>query len=73
MQLKTKSVDDEDRPESPSGSLLLTNSKKVPPVRNGLRRTSGEISTIHEGHIQSYQNNVSKATLDLFNASNNNT
>ncbi|XP_013143708.1 PREDICTED: transmembrane protein 145-like [Papilio polytes] len=69
MQRKTNSVDNEEHPESPSGSLLLTNGKKVPPVRNGLRQTSGEISTIHEGHIQSYQNSVSKATLDLFNAS----
>ncbi|KAI5640458.1 rhodopsin-like GPCR transmembrane domain-containing protein [Phthorimaea operculella] len=42
--------------------------KKVPPVRNGLQASSGEISTIHEGHIQSYKGNVSKATIDLFSA-----
>ncbi|XP_037875212.1 uncharacterized protein LOC105842284 [Bombyx mori] len=48
----------------------VTNGKKVPTVRNGLP-SSGEISTIHEGHVQSYQNIVSKATMDLFNANSN--
>ncbi|KAG6459562.1 hypothetical protein O3G_MSEX011452 [Manduca sexta] len=46
------------------------NGKKVPSVRNGLP-SSGEISTIHEGHIQSFQSTVSKATIDLFNANSN--
>ncbi|XP_072948677.1 transmembrane protein 145-like [Epargyreus clarus] len=70
MQLKTKPTDDNDSPESANGSLLLTNGRKVPPVRNGFQHSAGEISTIHEGHIQNYSNTVSKATIDLFSAGN---
>ncbi|XP_028172272.1 transmembrane protein 145-like [Ostrinia furnacalis] len=67
MQKKAKSVEED--PDSPKTSISLTNGKKVPPVRNGLQSSSGEISTIHEGHVQTYPNTVSKATIDLFNAS----
>ncbi|CAH0699539.1 unnamed protein product [Spodoptera exigua] len=45
---------------------ILTNGRKVPPVRNGLQSSSGEISTIMEGRVQSYPSAVSKATIDLF-------
>ncbi|XP_075988783.1 transmembrane protein 145-like isoform X2 [Anticarsia gemmatalis] len=64
MQRKTKSVDE----DPPDLNPLLLNGRKVPPVRNGLQPSSGEISTIHEGRVQSYQNTVSKATIDLFSA-----
>ncbi|XP_035456493.2 uncharacterized protein LOC118280519 [Spodoptera frugiperda] len=61
MLKKTKNVD-EDSPDL----NILTNGKKVPPVRNGLQSSSGEISTIMEGRVQSYPSAVSKATIDLF-------
>ncbi|XP_026322571.1 uncharacterized protein LOC113232148 [Hyposmocoma kahamanoa] len=71
MQMKK---DSEDAAESPPSSLRLPplnlpplNEKKVPAVRNGLP-SSGEISTIREGHVQSYNGSVSKATVDLFSA-----
>ncbi|CAB3233786.1 unnamed protein product [Arctia plantaginis] len=67
MQRKAKSAD-EDVPEV---NNHLINGRKVPPVRNGLQPSSGEISTIHEGRIQSYKNNVSKATIDLFSVGTN--
>ncbi|XP_053622160.1 transmembrane protein 145-like [Plodia interpunctella] len=68
---KKKSLEDEDATNSPNGSVQMINGRKVPPVRNGLQQSSGEISTIHEGHVQSYQNTVSKATIDLFSVANN--
>ncbi|KAF9417072.1 hypothetical protein HW555_005770, partial [Spodoptera exigua] len=61
MLKKTKNVE-EDSPEL----NILTNGRKVPPVRNGLQSSSGEISTIMEGRVQSYPSAVSKATIDLF-------
>ncbi|CAD0206959.1 unnamed protein product [Chrysodeixis includens] len=64
---KKKGVE-EDPPELNS---LIINGKKVPPVRNGLQSSSGEISTIMEGRVQSYPNAVSKATIDLFSAGGN--
>ncbi|XP_060808908.1 transmembrane protein 145 [Amyelois transitella] len=70
MQKKIKSIDDED-PPPPTDHVPTANGKKVPPVRNGLRQSSGEISTIHEGHVQCYQNTVSNATIDLFSVANN--
>ncbi|XP_026754438.1 transmembrane protein 145-like [Galleria mellonella] len=70
MHKKAKPPDEEESPNSPNGSITLPNGKKVPPVRNGLP-SSGEISTIHEGHVQSYKNTVSKATIDLFSVASN--
>ncbi|XP_049883728.1 uncharacterized protein LOC126379135 [Pectinophora gossypiella] len=55
----------------PNGNLLPSTSKKVPPVKNGLLASSGEISTIHEGHVQTYKGSVSKATIDLFSVNGN--
>nr|XP_049707431.1 transmembrane protein 145 [Helicoverpa armigera] len=66
MQRK-KAVDD----DTPDINSLMMNGKKVPPVRNGLQSSSGEISTIMEGRVQSYPNAVSKATIDLFSAGSN--
>ncbi|XP_026739984.1 transmembrane protein 145-like [Trichoplusia ni] len=54
--------------DSPELNGLIINGKRVPPVRNGLQSSSGEISTIVEGRVQSYPNAVSKATIDLFSA-----
>ncbi|KAM3956245.1 transmembrane protein 145 [Aphomia sociella] len=70
MQRKTRNVEDEEPPNSPNDTITMSNGKKVPPVRNGLP-SSGEISTIHEGHVQSFQNSVSKATIDLFSVASN--
>ncbi|KAL0858794.1 hypothetical protein ABMA27_011260 [Loxostege sticticalis] len=67
MLKKANSVEED--PETPISPISLTNGKKVPPVRNGLQPSSGEISTILEGHVQTYPNTVSKATIDLFSAS----
>ncbi|XP_073965361.1 transmembrane protein 145-like [Choristoneura fumiferana] len=60
MQRKVNGDVKEDIHETP-----VTNGKKVPPVRNGLKQSSGEISTIHEGREQSYNR-----TVDLFTAGN---
>ncbi|RVE54407.1 hypothetical protein evm_000892 [Chilo suppressalis] len=62
MQKKIVSVDEDTEPK-----MCLPNGKKVPPVRNGLQPRAGEISTIHEGRIQTYSR-----TADLFNASSGN-
>ncbi|KAJ8706313.1 hypothetical protein PYW08_010939 [Mythimna loreyi] len=68
MQRKTaKSVEE----EPPEISTLMVNGKRVPPVRNGLQSSSGEISTIMEGRVQSFPSGVSKATIDLFTAGSN--
>lgn len=66
-KLKTDENSLEKGEEPELSSPQLQNGKKVPPVRNGLP-SSGEISTILEGKVQSYQNSVSKATIDLFSA-----
>ncbi|KAJ0182943.1 hypothetical protein K1T71_000919 [Dendrolimus kikuchii] len=71
VSVQKKSKTDEnglEKCENPELNSMLQNGKKVPPVRNGLP-SSGEISTIVEGKEQCYQNSVSKATIDLFNAS----
>lgn len=52
-----------DSSEVPNGTQL--DGKKVPPVRNGFKQSSGEISTIVEGRVQSY---VNESTVNLFTA-----
>ncbi|CAG9794512.1 unnamed protein product [Diatraea saccharalis] len=64
VAMQKKIVSDEDDSES---NVSLSNGKKVPPVRNGLQLRSGDISTIHEGRVQTYSR-----TMDLFNATSGN-